>query len=57
MHFLIKTPSREELQRGWQLLGPVPIQDSLGAHLDHDVYLVLEILSRPSCVAAASLSL
>lgn len=54
VHFLIKTPSREELQRGWQLLGPVPLQDSLGTHLDHDVYLVFEILSSPSCVAAAS---
>lgn len=49
VHFFIKTPSREELQRGWQLLRSVPIQDSLGTHLDHDVYLVLEILCRPSC--------
>lgn len=57
MHFFIKTPSREELQRGWQLSGPVPIQDSLGTHLDHDVHLVLEILCRPSWATATSLSL
>lgn len=44
MHFLTKTPSWEELQGGRQLSGPLPIQDSPGTHLDHDVHLVLEIL-------------
>lgn len=57
MHFFIKTPSRKLLQRGWQLSGPLQIQDSPGTHLDHDVHLVLEIFCRLSCATVTSLSL